>query len=112
MIPTYRFYINYNSVVTEVHPLNWLDCSLTDEKEKDQVFYRRKFNGDLTFGGKKLCDDFMAFWTIEQNDSFGRIDFLIMEDLNIYWEGYFTTANGSFDLDAGTFKVTPSLYNG
>lgn len=107
MIPTYRFYINYNSVVTEVHPLNWLDCYLVDEKEKDQIFYRRKFNGDLTFGGKKLHDDFLAFWNIEQSDPFGRIDFLILEDLNIYWEGYFTAANGSFDLDAGTFKVAP-----
>lgn len=107
MNPVYRFYINYNSVVTEVFPLNFLETLLVDELERGQVFYRRKFNGPLTFGGKLLKADFNLFWTIEQAAPCGRIDFLIYRDLDLYFEGYFATSKGSFDLDECTFTVTP-----
>lgn len=104
---TYRFYVNINSVVTEVFPLNWLETSLVDEKEKDQIFYRRKFEGALTFGGKKLCADFTLFHDIELVSPCARIDFLILRDLDIYWEGYFSTSQGEWDLDSQTFSVKP-----
>ena len=56
---TYTFFItDASSVETEVFPLNWLECALVWEKEKDEVFYRQKFEGSLTFGGKKLCADY------------------------------------------------------
>ena len=103
----YTFFINYNSVVAQVYPLNWLECSLVDEKEKDQVFYRRKFEGSLTFGGKKLCADFNLFYDIEVADPCGRIDLLILSDLDVYYEAYFSTAQGEWDLDAQTFTVQP-----
>jgi len=103
----YTFFIEYHSIVTQVFPLNWLECNLIDEKERDQVFYRRKFEGSLTFGGKKLCEDFMLFWELEQTDPCGQINLLILQDLNIYWEGYFATSNGKWDLDAATFTVKP-----
>ena len=105
----YTFFIEYQSIVTQVFPLNWLECSLIDEKEKDQMFYRRKFNGNLAFGGKKLCEDFMLFWDIEQVNKYGRINLLILQDLNIYWEGYFSTYQGDWDLDAATFAIIPSV---
>lgn len=107
---TYTFFINSaSSVVYQVYPLNWLECSLVDEKEKDEVFYRRKFNGKLTFGGKKLCDDFNLFYGFEQTDPCETIYLLILRDTEIYWEGYFSTSDGEWDLDAQTFTVTPTV---
>lgn len=105
----YTFFVTYNSVVTQVFPLNWLECSLVDEKEKDQVFYRRKFDGTLTFGGKRLCADYDLFNDIRLIDPCGRIDFLILLDLDIYWEGYFSTSMGEWDLDNQIFTITPTV---
>ena len=106
---TYTFWINHNSVVTQVYPLNWLECTLQDSKEKGQVFYRRKFQGSLTFGGKKLCCDFELFYDIEVITPCERLYLLIMRDTDIYWEGYFSTSMGAWDMDAQTFTVTPLL---
>jgi hypothetical protein len=106
---TYTFLVTYNSVVTEVFPLNWLECTLNDEKERDQVFYRRKFQGALTFGGKKLCADYNLFYDIHTEDPCGRIDLTIYLDSDIYWEGYFTTSMGEWNYDSMTFTVTPLL---
>lgn len=105
---TYTFTITTaSSVVYEVFPLNWLECALVDELEGDNVFYRRKFQGELTFGGKKLCDDFNLFWAIEQSDPCEVIYLTIYQDSDIYWEGKFSTSDGKWDLDASTFSVTP-----
>lgn len=106
---TYTFWINNNSVVTQVYPLNWLECTLQDSKEKGQVFYRRKFQGALTFGGKKLCCDYELFYDIEVVTPCNRLYILIMRDTEIYWEGYFSTSMGAWDLDAQTFTITPLL---
>jgi len=103
----YTFLVTYNSITTEVFPLNWLECSLVDKQEKDQIFYRRKFEGALTFGGKKLCADFNLFYDIETTDPCGRIDLTIYLESDIYWEGYFSTSMGSWDLDCQTFTITP-----
>jgi len=104
---TYSFFINYNSVVTQVYPLGWLETSLVDEKEKDQVFYRRKLDGSLTFGGKKLCADFTAIYDIFQSNQCARIDLLVLRDLDIYFEGYFSPAQCEWDFDNKTVTVKP-----
>jgi len=103
----YTFLVTYNSVTTEVFPLNWLECSLVDKKEKNQIFYRRKFEGELTFGGKKLCPDFNLFYDLETTDPCGRIDLIIYLESDIYWEGHFSTSKGEWDLDNQTFSVIP-----
>ena len=105
---TYTFFISTASSVTyQVYPLNWLDCSLVWEKEKDEVFYRQKFEGNLTFGGKKLCADFNFLYSLEVLDPCQIIYLIILKDGDIYWEGYFATGQGEWDLDAQTFTVTP-----
>ena len=105
---TYTFFISTASRVTyQVYPLNWLDCSLVDEKEQDQQFYRRKFEGELTFGGKKLCSDFNLFYGFEQIDPYQKLFLVILQDGDSYWDGYFSTANGTFNLAESTFTVTP-----
>ena len=103
----YTFYVYTAEVLTQVYPLNFLDTKLVDEIERDHVFYRRKFNGSLIFGGQKLKTDFDYFWTLEQAGTCDRIFFVIMKGGDIYWEGYFSTSDGFFDLDACTFTVTP-----
>lgn len=105
----YTFWISYepSSIVQQVYPLNWLDCTLVDEKEKDQIFYRRKFEGSLTFGGKKLCPDFDMLYAQEVFDPCAAVYLLILSGTDIYWEGYFSTSMGEWDLDNQTFTVTP-----
>lgn len=103
----YTFQVTYNSVDIEVHPLNWLECSLIDEQERDQIFYRRKFEGTLTFGGKKLCDDYVLFRTIQQVAPDDSIYLTIYKNNFIYCETYFNTSMGEWDYDNQTFTVTP-----
>ena len=57
-LATYRHYLTIGSTRTEVFPLNFLASSLNDELEKENVFYRRKFNGKLTFVNTNGDDDF------------------------------------------------------
>lgn len=106
----YTFYISTaSSLNNQVYPLNWLECTLVDEKERDQIFYRRKFEGALTFGGKKLCTDFDLFYAYEQDDPCQTLYLFIFKDGDSYWEGYFSTSMGKWDLDNKTFTVTPKV---
>lgn len=118
----YRFYISYGGTnVQQVYPLNWLECSLIDEKEKGQVFYRRKFNGSLTFGAGRIeiteelgvnvvshiCEDYDIFNNIRIDDPCSRIELLILKDLDIYYEAYFSISEGEWDFDNKLFTITP-----
>jgi hypothetical protein len=104
----YTFFITTpSSIIYQVYPLNWLDCSLVWEKDRDEMFYRQKFEGSLTFGGKKLCADFDLLYAQEIFDPCGEVYLLIMKGLDIYWEGYFSTSMGEWDMDNHTFTVTP-----
>jgi len=123
-IPLYRFYVSgdTHTVSQEVFPLNFLKTSLVDEKERGMVSYRRKYNGKLTFGSKSKVtdefgvlqdrsDDFDYFWNIEQTNPCERLDFLITKTVSgvttTYFEGYFSTTNGEWDIDKCLFTVTP-----
>lgn len=103
----FTFWVSTDTELTQVYPLNFTDTSIVEELEANQIFYRRKFNGTLTFGGRKLKNDFNFFWAVEQVDPCQRITLLIMRDSDIYWEGYFSTSNGEWNLDDCTFTVTP-----
>ena len=118
----YTFFISYGGTnVTQVYPLNWLECSLIDEKERDQVFYRRKFQGALTFGAGRiavteesgstivsyLCEDYDLFNDIRIADPCARIELLILNGLDIYYEAYFSISQGEWDFDNKLFTITP-----
>jgi hypothetical protein len=124
--PVYRFYIATvpYSNAQEVFPLNFLETSLVDEPEGEEVFYRRKFNGTLLFGTNSLTtdvfgatvnrrDDWLHFWDAEQNNPCDKIYFVITKTVGgvatTYWDGYFSTTDGKFDIDNCTFEVTPLL---
>ncbi len=103
----YKFILTHNSTPREVFPLGFLECALIDEVEENNIFYRSSFDGELTFGGKGLQDDFNYLWNIENSTPCDRIDITIYRNENIYWQGYFSTSSGEWDLDECTFKVTP-----
>ena len=107
----FTFYINYGTTTTQVYPLNFLETSLVWEPETGHVYYRQKFQGTLVFGGIKLKDDFDFFWDIEEIAPCARLYFKIYKDTFLYWEGYFSTSNGSWDLDECTFSVTPLVFD-
>ena len=107
---TYTFFITDTTPVsTEVHPLNWLETTLTWEKEPDEVFYRQKFEGTLTFGGRKLCADYDLFYAAYVADPYEVLYLTIYRDGAIYWKGFFTPSRGEWDFDAKTFTVTPDV---
>lgn len=107
---TYTFYItDSTSTATQVYPLNWLECALVWEKEDNEVFYRQKFEGALTFGGKKLCADYDLLYAYEVDDPCQVLYLTIYKDGDLYWEGFFTTGQGEWDFDAKTFTITPSV---
>jgi hypothetical protein len=123
-IPTYRFYLTYSTITYEVFPLKFLETTLTDEVETGQIFYRRKFSGELLFGTNSKVldvsgveqnrqDDFTLLWLIEGIDPCTRLDLTITKTvsgvIDTYWEGYFSTSDGKFDIDKCTFIVTPFL---
>lgn len=121
-LPIYRFYIDPggSSFVYEVFPLKFLSSSIVYEKEKGQVFYRGKFDGSLIFGtDSKTIDvfgveqdrreDWNLFWSIEQVTPYEKLYLTITKEgmVEPYWEGFFLTANGKFDIDNCTFEVIP-----
>jgi hypothetical protein len=123
-IPVYRFYLTYLTITYEVFPLNFLETKIIDELEGDNVFYRSKFSGVLLFGTndkvldvsgveQNRADDFTLLWTIESLNPCARLDLTITKTLSgvvtTYWEGYFSTTDGIFDIDRCTFEVIPLL---
>ena len=124
IIPTYRFYVTHHTITIEVFPLNFNATSLIDQFEGNNIFYRRKFNGTLLFGTNSTVidvggveqnrmDDWALFWLMESYYPCERIDLTITKTVNgivgvpPYWEGYFSTTDGKFDIDKCTFEVTP-----
>lgn len=105
----YKFFITILSSAVEVFPINFPNTSLVDEKQRDEVFYRRTFNGTLTFIG----DDFDIFYMIEQASPCTDILFEIQQKdsgantYHTYWNGHFSTTDGRFDLDRCSFEITP-----
>ena len=121
-VPEYRFYVTLTSLTYEVFPLNFLNTSIKWDQKDGHFFYRSEFNGELTFGSNSTAidadgntrnrnSDFELFWDVEQGEPCAKIYLLILKITSgvpdTYWEGYFSTSNGSFDLDKCTFTVTP-----
>ena len=104
---SYRFYLTIGSSVTEVFPLNFRESLLIDEQEKGEIFYRRKYSGSLTFVNGNGDDDFDLLHAVETVVPCTEILFLIEREEAYYWDGYFSTTDGIFDLDKCTFEVTP-----
>ena len=103
----FRFYLTVGSTVTEVFPLNFLESSLVDSQESGQIFYRRKFNGSLTFVNNNGDDDFDLIYVCRQTIPCDKLLFEIQKNGSTYWQGYFSASEGKFDMNKSTFTVTP-----
>ena len=103
----FRFYLTVGSTVTEVFPLNFLESSLVDTLESNQIFYRRKFNGSLTFVNNNGDDDYDLLYLCHQTIPCDKLLFEIKKNGTTYWQGYFSASGGEFDIDKNTFTVTP-----
>ena len=106
----YKHYLTILSTRIEVFPLNFNSTTLTDERERDQIFYRRKFGGTLRFYG----DDFYLLHIAELTAPCEYIIYEIEKKVSgtcdtyeNYWIGQFSTTDGKFDLDRCTFDITP-----
>jgi len=110
--------VNY---VFEVFPKNFNNCNFITEKESEQIFYRKKLNGKLTFINDEANNiyDFNTFLNIDTGaDSYGRCCDLYLEIKHLnngvfesYWTGLFATNDGEFDLDRCEFSVNPKTYD-
>jgi hypothetical protein len=120
----YRFYITVGSSRVECFPQNFLKTSLVDQKEDGKAYYRRKFSGTLRFycNTKIGTSDFDILYYTEELIISGVLSCqeIILEieqkdsganTYHNYWTGYFTTADGAWDLDNSTFDVTPKPYD-
>lgn len=109
--PTYTFYLTYRIGMIDyaafVFPLNFNESSLIDECENDKIFYRRMFSGSLLFINNSSGNDFDLLYAIETGSPCIKIYLSIEKDGDYYWEGYFFTTDGKFDIDNCTFEVTP-----
>ena len=88
----------------ECDPLGYGDSAITASRDREQVFYRERFEGELTFRG----DDFTRISEVElSNDQCAEILFEIERDGREYWNGYFTCSMCRFDFDRRVCSVTP-----
>jgi len=105
-----------------VFPLNFNATTLVDTRQDNQAFYRRTFNGTLLFGTNSIAidvdgveqdrqDDWDLLWGYEQTGPCVKRYLIITKelsgDIEIYWDGVFSTTDGHFDIDECTFDVTP-----
>jgi hypothetical protein len=104
---SYRHYLTISASTVEVFPLNFLSTLLIDERDKTRAFYRKKFSGTLMFTNNNGADDFDLLYAIEVDFPCTKIPYLIEKNGAYYWDGYFSTTDGRFDLDNCTFEVTP-----
>jgi hypothetical protein len=104
----YTFYVTIGATTTQVYPLNFLESSLVDEPEGNNVFYRRKFNGSLLFCNLNGANDFTLLLAAHTSTPCVDNTFEIKRDGSTYWAGKFSTTDGKFDMDKYTFEVTPS----
>lgn len=103
MVSKFTFFCTIGSSRIEVFPLNFLNTSLIDELETNQIFYRRKFNGTLIFNNSQGDFDILASaFTVDPCQS---ILLEILCDSAFYWSGYFSDREGETDYDKCIFEL-------
>lgn len=116
----YRYYIVDSLLVqTEVFPIN--DGTQQFEfskKEPAGLYFEKKLTGKLVFSNnsKNSIVDFNYFKDKETNSKCEELEIRIFKlcgtTYSLFWEGYFSVLEGSFDNDRCSYEVTPRIkYN-
>lgn len=85
-----------------VHPI-WKDLTIEYAKENNQMFFRKKLSGKLTF----VQDDYEFIKSSYFEQTF-HLD-ILNTDWNIYWQGIFYCIDCEFNDDDKNLKVTPNV---
>jgi hypothetical protein len=103
----------------DVHPLNGSSVEYVDDRDlsSGQIFYRRKINTDLRFGGHKYKDEYDYFWRIFRAsgaNAIGRCGEIRIRHQekcdgrwNTLWTGVFSVARGRFERSRCVFSIKP-----
>lgn len=112
----YRHYITHLGIETEVFPLSFRDsCTLDWEDDDKEIFKRKVLKGKLKFSNIKSITDYTYFKSIN-DDPLQRCDELSYRldrscdngaSYITFWNGYFVTTDGEFDIDRCVFTVEP-----
>lgn len=109
MLDRYRYTATAdNGDSRELTPLNTRSLKINGKREGQNIFFRRKLQGELVLAG----DDFAFIMALENSpDRCGYVRLLIERYCNgayeVYWRGIFTMTDCKPDLD--TCKVTASV---
>ena len=107
MNPIYKFELTVNGVAQGAFPVYSNDMAISYEQENNQVFFRRKLSGELTF----QKTDYVRIVTASFDTEFG-LEIFISYDAGItwasFWKGTFWKTDCKFDDDAETVVVRPN----
>lgn len=116
-----KFTAIHNTISKEVFPIDTDKLSLDKETEDEQIFFRKKLNGKLLFINdvKNSIDDYDYFYAIESNTNTQCDEITLEIEISCdgvtfvpFWQGYFSTNEGEFDLNNCTFSVEPKIDDG
>lgn len=105
----YRFTLTRDTDTFEVFPYGFFAGSFKYEQQEGQLFFRRKYSGELTFKGVDF--DYLK-GRYDLNYYCDIYELLIEKKVNgdyeVDWTGYFSMTDGKFDFERCEFKVSPS----
>lgn len=108
MNPIYKFELTAGETTQRAYPIYKDDLAISFEKESGQEFFRRKLTGDLIFESEDY-----SFIVGQVFDTQFIVTIYISTNAGIswspYWTGTFWKTDCSFDDDAKTVVVKPSV---
>lgn len=104
----YRFTLTRDTDTFEVFPEGFYAGSFKYEQEEGQLFFRRNYNGDLSFRGS----DYDYIKSRYDTGNYCDVYELLIEKrvsgvYQVDWMGFFSMTDGKFDFDRCRFKVNP-----
>ncbi len=110
MNPIYKFELTAGNTTQRAFPIYKDDLAIDFEKESGQEFFRRKLSGELTFESEDY-----AFIVQQAFDTQFVLEIFIStnagQSWSSYWKGTFWKTDCSFDDDAKTVVVKPSVFD-
>lgn len=110
MNPIYKFELTAGDTTQRAFPIYKDDLAIDFEKESGQEFFRRKLSGELTFES----DDYTFIFQQAFDTQFVLEIFISTnagQSWSSYWKGTFWKTDCSFDDDAETVVVKPSVFD-